>query len=133
MTSCYFPFFVTRFSNWLCRWNEINNMSHNKSFFALELANKEESVQFQTVSATHCLPPLCYGSVCILEIDCLVKIYVTSLSPQSMCGCAVWHAGSQRQILSSERYFTGTKMAYRHLHKNINNQTKICLFLSPLS
>ncbi|KAM3871221.1 tyrosine-protein phosphatase non-receptor type 21 [Diretmus argenteus] len=30
------------------RWNEINNMSHNKSFFALELANKEESVQFQT-------------------------------------------------------------------------------------
>uniref|UniRef100_A0A8C5AKU7 Tyrosine-protein phosphatase non-receptor type n=1 Tax=Gadus morhua TaxID=8049 RepID=A0A8C5AKU7_GADMO len=30
------------------KWNEINNMSHNKSFFALELANKEESVQFQT-------------------------------------------------------------------------------------
>ncbi|XP_056151695.1 tyrosine-protein phosphatase non-receptor type 21 [Lampris incognitus] len=30
------------------RWNEINNMSHNKSFFVLELANKEESVQFQT-------------------------------------------------------------------------------------
>lgn len=36
--------------NWLCRWNEINNMSHNRSFFALELANREESVQFQTVS-----------------------------------------------------------------------------------
>ncbi|KAM3594159.1 uncharacterized protein V6R79_003344 [Siganus canaliculatus] len=30
------------------RWNEINNMSHNRSFFALELANREESVQFQT-------------------------------------------------------------------------------------
>uniref|UniRef100_A0A673YZH4 protein-tyrosine-phosphatase n=1 Tax=Salmo trutta TaxID=8032 RepID=A0A673YZH4_SALTR len=30
------------------KWNEINNMTHNKSFFALELANKEESVQFQT-------------------------------------------------------------------------------------
>lgn len=36
--------------NWLCRWHEINNMSHNRSFFALELANREESVQFQTVS-----------------------------------------------------------------------------------
>ncbi|KAM6917461.1 tyrosine-protein phosphatase non-receptor type 21 isoform 2-T2 [Lycodopsis pacificus] len=30
------------------RWNEINNMSHNRSFFVLELANREESVQFQT-------------------------------------------------------------------------------------
>ncbi|KAI3367619.1 hypothetical protein L3Q82_026458 [Scortum barcoo] len=30
------------------KWNEINNMSHNRSFFALELANREESVQFQT-------------------------------------------------------------------------------------
>uniref|UniRef100_A0A8C7GRQ5 protein-tyrosine-phosphatase n=1 Tax=Oncorhynchus kisutch TaxID=8019 RepID=A0A8C7GRQ5_ONCKI len=30
------------------KWNEINNMTHNKSFFALELTNKEESVQFQT-------------------------------------------------------------------------------------
>lgn len=36
--------------NWPCRWSEINNMSHNRSFFALELANREESVQFQTVS-----------------------------------------------------------------------------------
>lgn len=32
----------------LYRWNEINNMSHNRSFFVLELANREESVQFQT-------------------------------------------------------------------------------------
>ncbi|KAM9786712.1 tyrosine-protein phosphatase non-receptor type 21 isoform X1 [Syngnathus typhle] len=32
----------------LFRWNEINNMSHNRSFFALELLNREESVQFQT-------------------------------------------------------------------------------------
>nr|XP_020469685.1 tyrosine-protein phosphatase non-receptor type 21 isoform X2 [Monopterus albus] len=32
----------------LFRWNEINNMSHNRSFFALELVNREESVQFQT-------------------------------------------------------------------------------------
>uniref|UniRef100_A0A671V3Y4 Tyrosine-protein phosphatase non-receptor type n=1 Tax=Sparus aurata TaxID=8175 RepID=A0A671V3Y4_SPAAU len=32
----------------LFRWNEINNMSHNRSFFALELTNREESVQFQT-------------------------------------------------------------------------------------
>ncbi|XP_047466810.1 tyrosine-protein phosphatase non-receptor type 21 isoform X2 [Mugil cephalus] len=30
------------------RWHEINNMSHNRSFFALELSNREESVQFQT-------------------------------------------------------------------------------------
>ncbi|XP_068436198.1 tyrosine-protein phosphatase non-receptor type 21 isoform X2 [Clinocottus analis] len=30
------------------RWNEINNMSHNRSFFVLELATREESVQFQT-------------------------------------------------------------------------------------
>ncbi|KAK2825912.1 hypothetical protein Q5P01_020126 [Channa striata] len=29
-------------------WSEINSMSHNRSFFALELANREESVQFQT-------------------------------------------------------------------------------------
>lgn len=35
----------------LCfRWHDIANMSHNKSFFALELANKEETIQFQTVS-----------------------------------------------------------------------------------
>lgn len=32
----------------LFRWHEINNMSHNRSFFALELTNREESVQFQT-------------------------------------------------------------------------------------
>ncbi|KAL3049373.1 tyrosine-protein phosphatase non-receptor type 21 isoform X1 [Trematomus bernacchii] len=32
----------------LFRWNEINNMSHNRSFFVLELTNREESVQFQT-------------------------------------------------------------------------------------
>ncbi|XP_034051205.1 tyrosine-protein phosphatase non-receptor type 21 isoform X2 [Thalassophryne amazonica] len=32
----------------LFRWNEINNMSHNRSFFALELTNREESVHFQT-------------------------------------------------------------------------------------
>ncbi|XP_066550136.1 tyrosine-protein phosphatase non-receptor type 21 isoform X2 [Amia ocellicauda] len=30
------------------RWNDINNMTHNKSFFALELASKEETIQFQT-------------------------------------------------------------------------------------
>ncbi|CAG5866568.1 unnamed protein product [Menidia menidia] len=32
----------------LYRWHEINNVSHNRSFFAVELANREESVQFQT-------------------------------------------------------------------------------------
>ncbi|XP_038128509.1 tyrosine-protein phosphatase non-receptor type 21 isoform X1 [Cyprinodon tularosa] len=32
----------------LYRWHEINNMSHNRSFFGLELSNREESVQFQT-------------------------------------------------------------------------------------
>ncbi|XP_067894944.1 tyrosine-protein phosphatase non-receptor type 21 [Heterodontus francisci] len=30
------------------KWSDISNLSHNKSFFALELANKEETVQFQT-------------------------------------------------------------------------------------
>ncbi|XP_055449032.1 tyrosine-protein phosphatase non-receptor type 21 [Psammomys obesus] len=30
------------------RWHDIANMSHNRSFFALELANKEETIQFQT-------------------------------------------------------------------------------------
>lgn len=30
------------------RWHDIANMSHNKSFFALELASKEETIQFQT-------------------------------------------------------------------------------------
>lgn len=33
------------------RWNDINNMTHNKSFFALELANKEDTIQFQTVGS----------------------------------------------------------------------------------
>lgn len=32
----------------LFRWSDINNMTHNRSFFALELSNREESVQFQT-------------------------------------------------------------------------------------
>uniref|UniRef100_A0A667H4K9 protein-tyrosine-phosphatase n=1 Tax=Lynx canadensis TaxID=61383 RepID=A0A667H4K9_LYNCA len=30
------------------RWHDIAHMSHNKSFFALELASKEETIQFQT-------------------------------------------------------------------------------------
>ncbi|XP_063295860.1 tyrosine-protein phosphatase non-receptor type 21 isoform X1 [Pelobates fuscus] len=30
------------------RWLDIANMSHNKSFFTLELSNKEETIQFQT-------------------------------------------------------------------------------------
>ncbi|XP_070609925.1 tyrosine-protein phosphatase non-receptor type 21 isoform X2 [Erythrolamprus reginae] len=30
------------------RWHDIANMTHNKSFFALELASKEETIQFQT-------------------------------------------------------------------------------------
>uniref|UniRef100_A0A8C9WMH1 Tyrosine-protein phosphatase non-receptor type n=1 Tax=Scleropages formosus TaxID=113540 RepID=A0A8C9WMH1_SCLFO len=38
------------------RWNDINNMTHNRSFFALELSNKEETIQFQTVSAQTCKP-----------------------------------------------------------------------------
>ncbi|XP_020784106.2 tyrosine-protein phosphatase non-receptor type 21 isoform X1 [Boleophthalmus pectinirostris] len=32
----------------LFRWSDINNMTHNRSFFALELSSREESVQFQT-------------------------------------------------------------------------------------
>lgn len=32
----------------LSRWSDINNMTHNRSLFALELSNREESVQFQT-------------------------------------------------------------------------------------
>ncbi|XP_077319861.1 tyrosine-protein phosphatase non-receptor type 21 [Lithobates pipiens] len=32
----------------LFRWVDIANMSHNKSFFTLELASKEETIQFQT-------------------------------------------------------------------------------------
>ncbi|KAM9294239.1 tyrosine-protein phosphatase non-receptor type 21 [Gastrophryne carolinensis] len=32
----------------LFRWMDIANMSHNKSFFTLELASKEETIQFQT-------------------------------------------------------------------------------------
>ncbi|KAB0399276.1 hypothetical protein E2I00_013258 [Balaenoptera physalus] len=32
----------------LDKWHDIANMSHNKSFFALELSNKEETIQFQT-------------------------------------------------------------------------------------
>nr|XP_023649628.1 tyrosine-protein phosphatase non-receptor type 21 [Paramormyrops kingsleyae]XP_023649629.1 tyrosine-protein phosphatase non-receptor type 21 [Paramormyrops kingsleyae]XP_023649630.1 tyrosine-protein phosphatase non-receptor type 21 [Paramormyrops kingsleyae]XP_023649631.1 tyrosine-protein phosphatase non-receptor type 21 [Paramormyrops kingsleyae]XP_023649632.1 tyrosine-protein phosphatase non-receptor type 21 [Paramormyrops kingsleyae]XP_023649633.1 tyrosine-protein phosphatase non-recepto len=30
------------------RWNDINSMNHNKSFFTLDLVNKEDTVQFQT-------------------------------------------------------------------------------------
>ncbi|XP_048830076.1 tyrosine-protein phosphatase non-receptor type 21 isoform X2 [Brienomyrus brachyistius] len=30
------------------RWNDVNSMNHNKSFFTLDLANKEDTVQFQT-------------------------------------------------------------------------------------
>ena len=44
--STYMTIFCLLFS----RWHDIANMSHNKSFFALELANKEETIQFQTVS-----------------------------------------------------------------------------------
>lgn len=46
---CHVPFLI------VCRWNEINNMSHNRSFFAVELTNREESVQFQTVSLCRAL------------------------------------------------------------------------------
>lgn len=59
--------------NWLCRWNEINNMSHNRSFFALELANREESVQFQTVSLHHChiflAPPILLDIIEFSQFD----------------------------------------------------------------
>ncbi|OXB55333.1 hypothetical protein ASZ78_002504 [Callipepla squamata] len=40
------------------RWHDIANMSHNKSFFALELANKEETIQFQTPKPqAYMMPP----------------------------------------------------------------------------
>ncbi|MEJ1269604.1 protein tyrosine phosphatase non-receptor type 21 [Cricetulus griseus] len=40
------------------RWHDIANMSHNKSFFALELANKEETIQFQTPKPQpYAMPP----------------------------------------------------------------------------
>ena len=42
--------YMTIFCLLFFRWHDIANMSHNKSFFALELANKEETIQFQTVS-----------------------------------------------------------------------------------
>lgn len=53
--SCFFRLYIavvclTRALHCFCRWNDINNMTHNKSFFALELANKEDTIQFQTVS-----------------------------------------------------------------------------------
>ncbi|KAM8913437.1 tyrosine-protein phosphatase non-receptor type 21 isoform 2-T2 [Spinachia spinachia] len=50
MGSCIDGFFVKQKNGrpLSFRWNEINNMSHNRSFFVLELSNREESVQFQT-------------------------------------------------------------------------------------
>lgn len=66
---------------WLCRWNEINNMSHNRSFFALELTNREESVQFQTVS-------LCYhhtvSALIILIMDIVISKWIEQIWIWSM-------------------------------------------------
>lgn len=45
------------------RWHDIANMSHNKSFFALELASKEETIQFQTVSSTEKLHGMLFPRV----------------------------------------------------------------------
>lgn len=37
----------------LCRWNDMGNITHNKSTILVELINKEETVLFHTVSKLH--------------------------------------------------------------------------------
>lgn len=36
----------------LCRWNDMGNITHNKSTILVELVNKEETALFHTVNKT---------------------------------------------------------------------------------
>uniref|UniRef100_A0A3P8PTP0 Tyrosine-protein phosphatase non-receptor type n=1 Tax=Astatotilapia calliptera TaxID=8154 RepID=A0A3P8PTP0_ASTCA len=62
----------------LYRWHDINNMSHNRSFFALELANREESVQYQTEDM-ETSKYVC--RMCLARLK-FYKINMSSLQPQ---------------------------------------------------
>ncbi|XP_005169845.1 tyrosine-protein phosphatase non-receptor type 21 isoform X1 [Danio rerio] len=74
------------------RWNDINNMTHNKSFFALELANKEDTIQFQTED----METSKYVCRMWLARHKFYKINNSSLEPS----CDPNSEGPQRSILS---------------------------------
>ncbi|XP_019728051.1 tyrosine-protein phosphatase non-receptor type 21 isoform X2 [Hippocampus comes] len=76
----------------LFRWNEINNMSHNRSFFALEFLNREESVQFQTEDME--------TSKYVYRM-CLARLKFYKLNKSSLEECAPMPpVGSQKSLLT---------------------------------
>ncbi|XP_015206029.1 tyrosine-protein phosphatase non-receptor type 21 isoform X1 [Lepisosteus oculatus] len=74
------------------RWNDITSMTHNKSFFALELANKEETIQFQTddMETSKYVCRMC------LARHKFYKINKTSLEPSESAPSE----GSQKSLLT---------------------------------
>uniref|UniRef100_A0A3P9I441 protein-tyrosine-phosphatase n=1 Tax=Oryzias latipes TaxID=8090 RepID=A0A3P9I441_ORYLA len=85
----------------LYRWHEINNMSHNRSFFALELANREESVQFQTEDM-ETSKYVC--RMCLARLK-FYKINKSSLQTQSTALNTVRRRSSTRISLSKPQAF----------------------------
>ncbi|XP_024124499.1 tyrosine-protein phosphatase non-receptor type 21 [Oryzias melastigma] len=95
----------------LYRWHEINNMSHNRSFFALELANREESVQFQTEDM-ETSKYVC--RLCLARLK-FYKINKSSLQTQPTAVNTVRRRSSTRISLSKPQAFM---MAPPQMHYN---------------
>ncbi|XP_040056499.1 tyrosine-protein phosphatase non-receptor type 21 isoform X1 [Gasterosteus aculeatus] len=94
MGSCIDGFFVKQKNGrpLSFRWNEINNMSHNRSFFVLELSNREESVQFQTEDMETS------KYVCRM---CLARLKFYKINKSSLEGCEPLPSeGSQKSLLT---------------------------------
>ncbi|KAL2099238.1 hypothetical protein ACEWY4_005718 [Coilia grayii] len=92
------------------RWNDINNMTHNKSFFALELANKEDTIQFQTED----METSKYVCRMCLARHKFYKINKSSLQTQPAAVNPVRRRSSTRMSLPKQPYM----MAPPQLHYN---------------
>ncbi len=149
---CFSPPSFSLRLNWVCRWNEINNMSHNRSFFALELTNREESVQFQTVSlCRHCT--FAYPSVSLFDLAKLEIcrgachqlvstmrqcLHVGGVVTRSVwvCYVCVGHKVTYHQLkLSVELFEDTSKSALKNyansLSQRIVSHSHLMIFFSP--
>lgn len=96
----------TRLPLFLPRWNDMGNITHNKSTILVELINKEETVLFHTVSRTHegrvrpAACPLAFSTRSVLPCSrYLERINKYSIEPKlpalaQCCHCALQDNGS---------------------------------------
>ncbi|XP_038631988.1 tyrosine-protein phosphatase non-receptor type 21 isoform X1 [Scyliorhinus canicula] len=123
------------------KWNDISNLSHNKSFFALELANKEDTIQFQTedMETSKYVWRMCVArrKFYSLNKNCNLQTQTTSVSPvrRSLLSRMSLPKPHQYIMALPQLHYTGHYIEpYKSSHDNlyVNNQNS-CFHRSQTS